>query len=89
MSSRTVLLFAMATVLGAIGVSNRSPIAIPPVLASMVGSPIFFETNPIPLKYMMRRIGAIDRNEHRLPMVAASAALEARLDAVLDRAGLL
>jgi 4-hydroxy-tetrahydrodipicolinate synthase len=50
---------------------------------------IFFETNPIPLKYMMRRIGAIDRNEHRLPMVAASAALEARLDSVLDRAGLL
>ncbi len=50
---------------------------------------IFFETNPIPLKYMLKRIGAIDRNEHRLPMVAASAVLEARLDAVLDRAGLL
>jgi len=50
---------------------------------------IFFETNPIPLKYMMKRIGTLERNEHRLPMVPASADLEARLDAVLERAGLL
>ncbi len=50
---------------------------------------IFFETNPIPLKYMMKRISALDRNEHRLPMVPATAELERRLDAVLERAGLL
>lgn len=50
---------------------------------------LFFETNPIPLKYMLRRTGAIARNEHRLPMSPAEPALEARLDGVLARAGLL
>ncbi len=50
---------------------------------------IFFETNPVPLKYMMRRLGLLERNEHRLPMMAASAATEARCDDVLRRAGLL
>ena len=32
---------------------------------------IFFDTNPIPLKYMMKRIGLLAENTHRLPMVAA------------------
>jgi 4-hydroxy-tetrahydrodipicolinate synthase len=50
---------------------------------------VFFETNPIPLKYMMRRRGLIQANHHRLPMVPATRELEARLDAVLERAGLL
>jgi len=50
---------------------------------------IFFDTNPIPLKYMLRRLGILERNEHRLPMVAATPELEARLDGVLERAGLL
>lgn len=50
---------------------------------------LFFETNPIPLKYMLRRIGVLPRNEHRLPMAPAEPPLEARLDAVLGRAGLL
>jgi 4-hydroxy-tetrahydrodipicolinate synthase len=50
---------------------------------------IFFDTNPIPLKYMMKRIGIVDRNEHRLPMLAATPELEKRLDEVLKRAGLL
>ena len=50
---------------------------------------IFLETNPIPLKYMMRRIGLLRTNEHRLPMVAASPELEKRLDRVLTGAGLL
>jgi 4-hydroxy-tetrahydrodipicolinate synthase len=49
---------------------------------------VFFDTNPIPIKYMMKRLGLIQRNEHRLPMVPASAELEARLDPVLARAGL-
>ena len=50
---------------------------------------IFFDTNPIPLKNMMKRIGIVDRNEHRLPMLAATPELEKRLDEVLKRAGLL
>lgn len=50
---------------------------------------VFFETNPIPIKYMMRRMGLLPTNEHRLPMMPAPAELEARLDAVLQRAGLL
>jgi 4-hydroxy-tetrahydrodipicolinate synthase len=50
---------------------------------------IFFETNPIPLKYMLRRLGVLTTNEHRLPMAPAEPALEQRLDGVLERAGLL
>lgn len=50
---------------------------------------VFFDTNPIPVKYMLRRLGAIPANGHRLPMVPATAELEARLDGVLRRAGLL
>jgi 4-hydroxy-tetrahydrodipicolinate synthase len=50
---------------------------------------VFFDTNPIAIKYMMRRLGLIPRNEHRLPMVPATTELEERLDAVLLRAGLL
>jgi 4-hydroxy-tetrahydrodipicolinate synthase len=50
---------------------------------------LFFDTNPIPLKYMMRRLGLLQGNEHRLPMVPATRELEERLDAVLRRAGLL
>ncbi len=50
---------------------------------------VFFDTNPIPIKYMMRRLGLLPRNEHRLPMVPATAELERRLDDVLTRAGLM
>jgi 4-hydroxy-tetrahydrodipicolinate synthase len=50
---------------------------------------VFFDTNPIPMKYMMKRLGLLERNEHRLPMVPATPELERRLDAVLARAGLL
>lgn len=50
---------------------------------------IFFDTNPIPIKYMAKRLGIIPRNEHRLPMVPAAPELEKRLDAVLVKAGLL
>jgi 4-hydroxy-tetrahydrodipicolinate synthase len=50
---------------------------------------LFLDTNPIPLKYMMKRLGLLEANEHRLPMVPASAALAEKLDAVLARAGLL
>jgi 4-hydroxy-tetrahydrodipicolinate synthase len=47
---------------------------------------IFWDTNPIPLKYLMWRMGMLERNEHRLPMVPAEPALEGRLDAALERA---
>lgn len=50
---------------------------------------IFFDTNPIPMKYMMKRLGIIPANEHRLPMLPADEALEKRLDIVLRHAGML
>jgi 4-hydroxy-tetrahydrodipicolinate synthase len=50
---------------------------------------VFWDTNPIAVKYMMRRLGLLERNEHRLPMAPATPELEARLDALLHRAGLL
>jgi 4-hydroxy-tetrahydrodipicolinate synthase len=49
---------------------------------------VFWDTNPIAMKYMMKRVGLIDRNEHRLPLVPATPELERRLDALLERVGL-
>jgi 4-hydroxy-tetrahydrodipicolinate synthase len=54
-----------------------------------INQAVFFDTNPIPMKYMMKRLGILKSNEHRLPMVPATAELERRLDGVLKRAGLL
>jgi 4-hydroxy-tetrahydrodipicolinate synthase len=53
-----------------------------------INQAVFYDTNPIPLKYMMRRVGLLARNEHRLPMMPATGELEARLDGVLARASL-
>ncbi len=50
---------------------------------------IFFDTNPTPLKYMMHRMGLLESEEHRLPMMPATPELAARLDGVLARAGLI
>lgn len=50
---------------------------------------VFFDTNPIPLKYMAKRLGILPNNEHRLPMVPAAPSLEHRLDTVLADAGLI
>jgi len=50
---------------------------------------VFYDTNPIPIKYMMKRMGLLKANEHRLPMMPANDALAQRLDSVLQRAGLL
>lgn len=50
---------------------------------------VFYDTNPVPVKYMMRRLGMLPTNEHRLPLLAASPEVEARCDAVLVAAGLL
>ena len=54
-----------------------------------INESVFFDTNPIPMKYMMKRLGILDRNEHRLPNMPATAELEKRLDAVLQNAGLI
>jgi 4-hydroxy-tetrahydrodipicolinate synthase len=50
---------------------------------------VFWDTNPIPIKYMAKRLGIIARNEHRLPMVSATPELEKRLDALLRSMRLL
>ena len=50
---------------------------------------VFFDTNPIPMKYMMKRMGLLANEEHRLPMVPATPELGRRLDGVLERAGLM
>jgi 4-hydroxy-tetrahydrodipicolinate synthase len=50
---------------------------------------IFFDTNPIPMKYMMLRMGLLPNENHRLPMVPATPELRLRLDGVLKRAGLV
>jgi len=53
-----------------------------------INKAVFFDTNPIPMKYMMRKLGLLENNEHRLPMMSATPELEAKLDGVLERAGL-
>lgn len=50
---------------------------------------IFVETNPIPLKYMMARLGLLDTPEVRLPLVTIDRERGKILDEVLARAGLL
>ncbi len=49
---------------------------------------IFWDTNPTPIKYLMRRLGLLPTNEHRLPMMPATPELEARLDELIETAGL-
>jgi 4-hydroxy-tetrahydrodipicolinate synthase len=50
---------------------------------------MFFDTNPIPMKYMMMRMGLLPNENHRLPMVPSTPELRAKCDAVLARAGLV
>jgi len=50
---------------------------------------VFYDTNPVPMKYMMKRLGLLKTNEHRLPLLPATPELQQRLDGVLARAGLL
>jgi 4-hydroxy-tetrahydrodipicolinate synthase len=49
---------------------------------------IFFDTNPVPLKYMMSRLGMLDSPELRLPLIDLDAELQKAIDPVLLRAGL-
>ena len=50
---------------------------------------VFFDTNPIAIKYMAKRMGIIEGNHHRLPMMPATPDVERRLDKVLAQAGLI
>ncbi|MAD28756.1 MAG: 4-hydroxy-tetrahydrodipicolinate synthase [Woeseiaceae bacterium] len=54
-----------------------------------INQAVFYDTNPIAIKYMMKKLGIMPSNEHRLPMEAATPELEKRLDAVLERASLI
>lgn len=47
---------------------------------------VFFDTNPIPIKYMATQLGILPANTHRLPMVPATSEVEKRCEAVLDAA---
>lgn len=49
---------------------------------------IFLETNPIPLKYMMARMGLLDNPEVRLPLIPLDAERGKILDELLSRVGL-
>jgi len=53
-----------------------------------INKAVFYDTNPIPIKYMMMKLGLLAKNEHRLPMVPALPELATKLDGVLARAGL-
>lgn len=44
---------------------------------------VSLETSPIPVKYMLKRLGVLNANEHRSPMVPASPETERRLDQAL------
>ena len=50
---------------------------------------IFLDTNPIPLKHMMMRLGLLPTPEVRLPLLPLDGERAKTLDAVLRRAGLL
>lgn len=50
---------------------------------------VFYDTNPTPVKYMMKRLGLLESNEHRLPMMPATPDVEKKCDAVLRDFGVL
>ena len=54
-----------------------------------INQAVFYDTNPIAMKYMMKRLAIMPKNEHRLPMMPATKQLEKRLDGVLKRAKLI
>ena len=54
-----------------------------------INQAVFYDTNPIPIEYMMKNLGIMKNNEHRLPMMSATVELEKRLDIVLRNSGLL
>lgn len=49
---------------------------------------VFWDTNPIPVKYLMARVGLLPGNHHRLPMAPVTSDVASRLDALAERLGL-
>ena len=49
---------------------------------------VALESSPIPVKYMLKRLGVLKTNEHRSPLVPASPEVEKQLDKVLADVGL-
>lgn len=54
-----------------------------------INKAVFYDINPIPMKYMMKKLGIMPENEHRLPLIPATPELEKRLDGVLVKTGLI
>jgi 4-hydroxy-tetrahydrodipicolinate synthase len=50
---------------------------------------VALESSPIPVKYMLKRLGVLKTNEHRTPLVPASPEVEKQLDRVLADVGLV
>lgn len=50
---------------------------------------VFFDTNPVPLKYMLARLGLLPSAEVRLPLIPLSPEQARAVDAVLERSGVL
>jgi 4-hydroxy-tetrahydrodipicolinate synthase len=50
---------------------------------------VALESSPIPVKYMLKRLGVLKANEHRSPLVPASPEVEKQLDEVLADIGLI
>lgn len=46
---------------------------------------VFWDTNPIPIKYLMVKLGLLEGNHHRPPMSPATPELQGRLDDLLAR----
>lgn len=49
---------------------------------------VVLESSPIPVKYLLKRLGVLKTNEHRSPLVPASLEVEKQLDKVLADMGL-
>ena len=49
---------------------------------------VALESSPIPVKYMLKRLGVLKTNEHRSPLVPASAEVAGQLDKILADMGL-
>ena len=50
---------------------------------------VALESSPIPVKYMLKRLGVLKTNEHRSPLVPASPEVEKQLDKILADMGLI
>jgi len=50
---------------------------------------VALESSPIPVKYMLKRLGVLKTNEHRSPMAPASPEIEKQLDKVLAEMDLI